>query len=103
ELEHAPSCRSVGRYIGPIYRPGRVSRPAPGLSSDAGPISVSAARYPLPPMSFRPEALRGSQPGAPGQIDYRLSRRHVLAELRRGRLGRPDVCDAHPELMRAAR
>ena len=54
-------------------------------------------------MSFRPEALRGSQPGAPGQIDYRLSRRHVLAELRRGRLGRPDVCDAHPELMRAAR
>ena len=54
-------------------------------------------------MSFRPESLRGAQPGAPGQIDYRLARKHVVDEFKRGRLSRLDVCDAHPELMRAAR
>jgi len=40
---------------------------------------------------------------APGDIDYRLVRGHVVAEFKRGRLGRNDVCDAHPELLRAAR
>jgi hypothetical protein len=38
-----------------------------------------------------------------GQIDYRLARNAILKELRRGRLSRVDVCDAHPELLRAAR
>ena len=37
------------------------------------------------------------------QIDYRLARRAVLRDWRRGRLSRLDVCDAHPELVRAAR
>ncbi|MDQ1403250.1 MAG: hypothetical protein QOG03_1566 [Actinomycetota bacterium] len=54
-------------------------------------------------MSFRPDALRGaSAQGLPGQIDFRLARNAVLAEFRRGRLSRLDVCDAHPELLRAA-
>jgi hypothetical protein len=55
-------------------------------------------------MSFRPDALRGASAsgGLPGQIDYRLARNAVLAEFRRGRLSRLDVCDAHPELLRAA-
>lgn len=39
----------------------------------------------------------------PGQIDYRLVRRRTVDEYRRGRLGRRDICDAHPELLRAAR
>jgi hypothetical protein len=51
-------------------------------------------------MSFRPEAIRGS--GATGVVDYRLARRQVLQEFRKGRLSRLDVCDAHPELQRAA-
>ncbi len=34
--------------------------------------------------------------------DYALARRAVLRDLRRGALTRLDVCDAHPELMRAA-
>jgi len=38
-----------------------------------------------------------------GHVDYALARRAVLADLRRGALRRPDVCDAHPELLRAAR
>jgi hypothetical protein len=35
-------------------------------------------------------------------VDYVLARRAVLRDLRRGRVGRHDVCDAHPELVRAA-
>ncbi len=35
-------------------------------------------------------------------MDYALARRAVLRDLRRGRVGRHDVCDAHPELVRAA-
>jgi hypothetical protein len=55
-------------------------------------------------VSFRPETLRGATAtGLPGQIDYRLARNAVLKEFRRGRLSRLDVCDAHPELIRAAR
>lgn len=36
-------------------------------------------------------------------VDYRMARRAVLRDLRRGFVSRVDVCDAHPELMRAAR
>ena len=56
-------------------------------------------------MQFGPQSLRGAQPGAavPGQIDYRLARNSIVKEFRRGRLSRLDVCDAHPELVRAAR
>jgi hypothetical protein len=35
--------------------------------------------------------------------DYALARRAVLRDLRRGALTRLDVCDAQPELLRAAR
>ena len=37
------------------------------------------------------------------EIDYALARRAMLADVRRGRVNRIDVCDAHPELLRAAR
>ena len=36
-------------------------------------------------------------------MDYSLARRSVLADVRRGRLPTSDVCDAHPDLVRAAR
>lgn len=36
-------------------------------------------------------------------IDYSLAKRATVVALRGGRLTRRDVCDAHPELMRAAR
>ena len=35
--------------------------------------------------------------------DYELARRAVLRDLAAGRVNRSDVCDAHPELLRAAR
>jgi hypothetical protein len=51
--------------------------------------------------SFDP-TVRPPQPSGP-VVDYSLARRSVLASLRRGTLGTTDVCDAHPELMRAAK
>lgn len=54
-------------------------------------------------MTFRPEAVRGAPTsGFAGVVDYRLARNAVVKELKRGRLSKLDVCDAHPELMRNA-
>jgi len=39
----------------------------------------------------------------PGRIEYRLIRESIVKEYRRGRLGRLDVCDAQPELLRVAK
>ena len=52
-------------------------------------------------MGFRPESVRGAD--GPGEIDYRLARASVLSEFKKGRIARHEVCDAHPELVRAAR
>jgi len=57
-------------------------------------------------VSFRPEALRGAPTGGlpvAGQVTYRLARNAIVSEFHKGRLSRLDVCDAHPELIRAAR
>jgi hypothetical protein len=50
--------------------------------------------------SFSAGALRGN---ARGIVDHRLARRHLINEYRRGRLRQDEVCDAHPELIRAAK
>lgn len=36
-------------------------------------------------------------------VDYRFVRDAVVRDVRKGKLGTIDVCDAHPELLRAAR
>lgn len=36
-------------------------------------------------------------------VDYTLARRSILSALRRGTVGTSEVCDAHPELLRAAK
>jgi hypothetical protein len=38
-----------------------------------------------------------------GVVDYTLAKRALLRNFERGLLSRPDICDAHPELLRAAR
>lgn len=53
--------------------------------------------------TFGSGSLRGVASFRAGLVDHRLERRHLINEYRRGRLGREEVCDAHPELMRAAR
>jgi hypothetical protein len=52
-------------------------------------------------MSLTADVLRGRS--GRGQIDHRLTRQHVINEYRRGRLSQEQVCDAHPELIRAAK
>jgi len=56
------------------------------------------------PSSFGRQAIKGAGEATArtGSIDHRLARRHVVAEYKRGRLAKHEVCDAHPELVRAA-
>lgn len=55
-------------------------------------------------VTFRPGPAQGTQTSpSGGRVEYRLARNAVVAEYRRGRLSRTDVCDAHPELLRASR
>jgi len=54
-------------------------------------------------VSFTSGLIRGVERRTPGEVDYRLARQHLISEYRKGRLAQHEVCDAHPELMRAAR
>jgi hypothetical protein len=55
-------------------------------------------------MSFGPTALRGfTAAGGGGRVEYKLARNAVVKDFHKGRLSKLDVCDAHPELIRAAR
>jgi hypothetical protein len=68
------------------------------LAEFAGPSGSLAA------MSFGPTALRGFTAAGPGgAVEYKLARNAVVKEFQKGRLSKLDVCDAHPELIRAAR
>jgi hypothetical protein len=58
-------------------------------------------RHAWSPPPFPPPA-RGRR-GRAQTVDYVLARRAVLLDLQSGRLDRDDVCDAHPELLRAGR
>ena len=57
-------------------------------------------------MAFSGTSFDPTSPPAPPSgpaVDYTLVRRAAVASLRRGALNTHDVCDAHPELMRAAK
>ncbi len=54
-------------------------------------------------MTFGTGAIRGAGSDRGGIVDHRLVRRALINEYRRGRLRRDQVCDAHPELIRAAK
>jgi hypothetical protein len=54
-------------------------------------------------MAFGPAAIRGGSGGLGGAVDYRLLRQSVIVDFRKKRLAQHEVCDAHPELVRAAR
>ena len=53
-------------------------------------------------MGFTAGALRGGEERR-GIVDHRLARRMLINQVRLGRISRTEVCDAHPELIRAAR
>ena len=53
----------------------------------------------------RPKRLQRRTPSrrSHGTVDYTLAKRALLRDLRTGMLSRLEVCDAHPDLLRAAR
>ena len=59
--------------------------------------------YPSDVSSFTPRYLGRNSHGIAGHIEYRLARNTTIEAFKHGRLSRRDVCDAHPELLRAAR
>ncbi len=54
-------------------------------------------------MAFTVGAIRGHERPRRGIVDHRLARRMLINQVRLGRISRTEVCDAHPELIRAAR
>ena len=52
-------------------------------------------------MGFTASALRGHAERR-GIVDHRLARRMLINQVRIGRIPLHEVCDAHPELIRAA-
>ena len=52
-------------------------------------------------MTFSVDTLRGAASRA--VVDHRLERRALINEYHKRRIGRDQICDAHPELIRAAR
>jgi hypothetical protein len=54
-------------------------------------------------MTFRLDMVAGADQRTPGEVDYRMARRALISEYRKGRLAQHEVCDAHPELQRNAR
>jgi hypothetical protein len=51
-----------------------------------------------------PKASKASDgSGGEARVEYRLMRNAIVRDVQKGRLNREDVCDAHPELLRAAR
>ncbi|MGH2711900.1 MAG: DUF5318 family protein, partial [Actinomycetota bacterium] len=53
-------------------------------------------------MAMSVSAGKGARPNL-GIVDYTLAKRALLRDARRGLLSRVEICDAHPELMRAAK
>ena len=68
------------------------------------PVTSRGVGVTLRAVTLRPGPLGGVRTSPTGgQMEYRLARNAVVREFRKGRLSRLDVCDAHPELQRAAR
>jgi len=54
-------------------------------------------------MAVRAIQQRRGKRGLLATVDYTLAKRALLVQMRTGLLSRADICDAHPELLRAAR
>ena len=95
-LWHAPGAGAL--------LPPHADQPDAGASRAGSPPYMRQRRAgTLRVQMFRPEAIQGAAASQPGTVDYRLARQALIAEYRKKRLARHEVCDAHPELVRAAR
>ncbi len=68
--------------------------PLPGVGGSLAAVSVTSE-----PRS----SSRAVSPDVTAQVEYRIVRNGLVREVERGKVQRVDVCDAHPELLRAAR
>ena len=93
--EHRPR---VGLGWPPVRVGSSVATSATDASTGVARWLVHGEATPL--VSSQPSTL--DAPRVPSVTDYALARRAVLRDFRSGALTRLDVCDAHPELMRAA-
>ena len=57
----------------------------------------------VPATSEPRSTSRAVSPDVTAQVEYRIVRNGIVRDVERGRVLRTDVCDAHPELLRAAR
>jgi hypothetical protein len=104
-------CNDISsRYINAIHRPAgdgsvrRAHRPVARTRRVRSSVTGDRRGITLGGVSFRPGSLDGVQTSPTGgRVEYLLARNAVIREYRKGRLSRLDVCDAHPELLRAAR
>jgi hypothetical protein len=90
-----------GRPIARVREPGVVTvRPssAQGRRALGGRTTSGSGRSPAGSGSGS-----GGAAGGIGVVDYRLAKRALLRDFRQGLLAKPDICDAHPELLRAGR
>src|ERR687888_319496 len=78
------------RYIDSIYRCDHAVVSASSHVCLAGPCGV---------VDNRPHM----DAAAVSRVDYSLARRAVLREYHSGQISRFEICDAHPDLLRAAR
>ena len=84
-----------------VTQPSRVPDLAHNLALGFGVRGVA-----WPPCSVTSEprsSSRAVSPDVTAQVEYRIVRNGVVREVDRGKLLKTDVCDAHPELLRAAR
>jgi len=60
-------------------------------------------RQPVQIGNGHPTPLGNGHRARLGVVDYTLAKRSILRDVRRGLLAMTEICDAHPELLRAAR
>ena len=103
EVEHVQLRRVTVRYIDAIYRREYTASLSPHRARRSRRCAGRIAAPRIPAVRDRSAGGTPVHCRRARHTDYALARRAVLRDLRRGAVTRLDVCDAHPELIRAAR
>src|SRR5439155_23965297 len=104
--ERRPCISFASAYRRHLNHAGSSRRQAKGYPGRGRPEVGSLRRRPgvhLPTMKARRVSLGRSPRSQLGMIDYTLAKRALIREAKIGVLSQSELCDAHPELLRAAR
>jgi Family of unknown function (DUF5318) len=92
------------RYSDGTYSVTQASRPCLVLLTIGARIPGAGGSLAAVSVTSEPRSpSRAVSPDVTAQVEYRIIRNGVVREVDRGKLLKTDVCDAHPELLRAAR